>query len=186
MRVRHWLVGISGVVVCLAAFTGGCSGSTTDSAADAGSGAVGVVLADASKDVGLDTNSTGSDDAGPEICQVDADLNTYAPVDASLADGATSVGKCLGCLQSSCPNQITACSGNCECQRASTEFIDCLASGDTYMNCGFALVTGLPSAAQGVGRSLGLCALGSCMNECAPNIDAASYFDGGLDANLGD
>ena len=86
-------------------------------------------------------------------CDTNADFLKDIP-DASLADGATTTGVCLGCAKSKCKTELAACSADCACQGIAGEAIDCYAEGRTRSSqCGERLRGELPTATQNIGLS---------------------------------
>jgi hypothetical protein len=84
-------------------------------------------VAACSSDEGVEGGGDGGVEAAPPrdatfdareadpACDPRADL--FAKVrDASIADGASTIGLCLGCTKAECAAEVAACTANCSCQ----------------------------------------------------------------------
>lgn len=164
MRTRHWLIGLVGGSALVAAVGGGCGGSTDnnpgggDAGNDTTTNPMPDVITPVDQSVSMDTGVTPAD-AGPDVCSVDADLNTIAPPDAALLADA-SVGTCISCTRTSCMGGVTACNADCACKSALTDFITCVANGSPFTTCASAAET------EPAAQSLAACILLSCTNAC--------------------
>ncbi len=166
-RVGQWIM-VGSISMSLAGgFAVGCGSTTTDNpVVDAGG--------DTSADVTLDQ---GAQDTGADVkdsgvaCVEDSSIATLSPPDAAIADGASSVGICLGCIKGNCDTELNACAADCVCNNAVEGIIGCVLTGTAITTCG-APLAGLTGNSQLLGLSLGQCLIGNCRAECAPNIDA--------------
>jgi hypothetical protein len=174
MRARHWVLsGVSALFVS-GLVAAGCGGTDeTPPAQDAG------------QDTSVQDTAPPKDTA-PEItdtakpCVSDADLNTLNPPDAALADGATSVGICIGCAKAACGPQFRDCNNDCECKNAIASVFQCVAAGGTLAACAAPLISGgtVPQVAQ----NLGLCVYTGCAKECTGSGGRDAGGDGASDA----
>lgn len=169
MRIRFFIVGVSAVL-----FGGGfavqaCGGSQSDgtAAVDAGLDVVDATV--------KDTNAPDVKDAAP-ACDTNADILKGIP-DASIADGASSTGVCLGCAASKCKNEIDACKKDCACQGVAADALECYAKTQS-ISCA-ASFTSVPKATQQIGFALAGCVSGNCDKEC----QASALLDAGSDAD---
>ncbi len=177
MRVRYWVLFGSMSMGVVGAFAAGCGSTDATPTADAGSD---VTTSDVAADQASDQN-TGADvkDAGSS-CVEDASIATLSPPDAALADGASSVGICLGCIKGSCNAELAACAADCPCNNAVQGVIGCVLKGGQILTCG-APILGLPGNSSNLGLALGQCLAAGCQAECAPGLDAGAK-DTGTDA----
>jgi hypothetical protein len=116
-------------------------------------------------------------DAG---CDTAANFTSQIP-DASIADGATTSGICVGCANSQCKTEVTACNTNCKCQNLMGEALSCyLKDPSKATTCagGFLLAD---QATQTAGINLLRCLQTKCDDECA----ASAFQDGGRDGGDG-
>lgn len=144
----------------------------------------GGTVADASTaDVSVDGSK--SDGAGGEpdpTCDPNADFTTQIP-DASIADGASSTGTCVACVNAKCGSAVDACNANCICQGVAGDGLTCfLKNSSNPLACAGDLG---PALADTEARTAAYALLGcvntSCNEECA--LDAFLPSDGGDDAN---
>ena len=169
---RKVILGVSCGLVVAGLAAGGC-GSTVDSGVGADAGRDAVV-----RDVAAPPADTGPDvvDTGVMACAVDADLSMVNLPDASLADGASSIGRCSACVQTTCKMQFAACNDNCDCKSAVLDFFTCYSAGGSITKCGLPLGT-LGGDARTLGQGLIVCidpafAGGpgpGCKDDCAVN-----------------
>lgn len=145
---------------------------------------------DAGKDSGTTADSGGDSGGGPtEDCDKSKDFLADIP-DASIADGASSSGICLGCLRSHCNAALDLCNADCECRGFVGATVGCVAQGtDSFLNCATAAAAenGAPSEnVQGIGLGIYQCANQNCKGECALDDlfppDAGGTDDAGEDA----
>ncbi len=173
MRIRFFVVGFSAVL-----FGGGfaiqaCGGDQSDSTAaiDAGQDVVDATVKDVSVADVVDANPG---------CDKKADILKDIP-DASIADGGSSVGVCLGCAKVKCATEISSCTADCPCQGVAAKALVCFAKAQTQtqqLACA-ASFQGVPSSTQKIGLALAGCLQNNCDNEC----QASNYLDGGPDAD---
>jgi hypothetical protein len=171
MRVHAFFFGVTVTLVSAAAAMQACGGDTSSSATtptDAG-GTTMDVANDVAKDTG--PGDTGSGDSA--TCDLSADFTKKIP-DASLADGASTTGVCIGCLEAHCKSDIDKCNLYCPCQTAADKALSCFAMhSDNPILCA-GTVAGTDSKTQGILLSLAGCLQASCGAECP-------VPDGGLD-----
>ncbi len=170
MRIRFLLTVLSAGLFG-AGFAIQACGSTTDEATpavDSGTDAFEAGAKDTSvADVATDT-------APP--CDTTADLTNKIP-DASIADGASTSGICVGCMKRVCPEALAACNMDCTCQGLASDALSCfvktqsIGCGAPFLNAG--------GATFNIGKQLLTCVSGGCADECAFN---AFNPDGGADA----
>jgi hypothetical protein len=179
MRVRHWILLGSVSMGLVGAALAGCGGSSDSTpATDAGAD---ITTADVANDTApaADT-SVPPKDAAPS-CVEDASIATISPPDAAIADGASSVGICLGCVKSKCSAELQDCAGDCPCNNAIEGAITCIFQGGSITTCG-APILGLPGNSGQLGFALGGCLQQSCAPECAPTLAKDAGTDAPADA----
>lgn len=169
MRIRFLIVSVSAVL-----FGGGfaiqaCGGTQSDSSAvvDAGIDVVDATV--------KDTNAPDVVDAAPQ-CDKNADILKGIP-DASIADGGSSVGLCLGCASTKCKTQIDTCKQDCACQGVAADALECYAKTQS-LACA-ASFQGVPKATQQIGIALAGCVQSNCDTECQASV----LTDAGADAD---
>lgn len=168
MRIRLFLA-LASVGFVAAGFgieaCGGTSDSTADGAKD--SGVAETAAETGPKDAALDVF-----DAGPP-CDPNKDFLAEIP-DASIADGASTTGICVGCTKSKCTTEVAKCGADCTCQQVASKALDCYAKTQDIFGCAgqFAAV---PKATQTIGIALFGCIQAQCKDECA----ASAFLDGG-------
>ena len=91
------------------------------------------------------------------------------------------VGICLGCVDTSCDQQLKDCNADCDCKSAVEGVLSCVLAGGQILTCG-AGITGLPGNAGQLAQNLGLCLYASCRAQCAPGFS----LDGGKDGAAND
>ncbi len=165
MRIRFFVVGFSAVL-----FGGGfaiqaCGGTQSDSnaATDAGQDVVDATV--------KDTSVADVVDAAP-TCDKTADILKDIP-DASIADGGSSVGVCLGCAKVKCKNEIDSCKMDCACQGVAAKALECYAKTQSIA-CASSF-QGVPKSTQQIGIALAGCVSNNCDSEC----QASQLLDGG-------
>ena len=171
MRVRFLLVAIS-VGALGAGFGMQACGGTSDSSTPV----------DAGQDVHdssvKDTFVPDVFDAAPP-CDTNADLTKNIP-DASIADGASTSGICVGCLKKACPQTLDKCNKNCTCQNLAAGALTCfvktqkIACGAPFLSAG--------GETFAIGKELLGCVSMDCSDECAFssfNPDGGDGGDGG-------
>jgi hypothetical protein len=124
-------------------------------------------------------------------CVPDSSLSMLMIPDASLDEAGDTIAGCIGCIMTNCGSEVTTCSGDCACNAAVQQFVQCVAMGKGALSCGTTLAqSGGPNATV-----LGLCVAGpmfggtgpGCISQCgASNLvdggDAATTEGGGSDA----
>jgi hypothetical protein len=167
MRVRLFLVGVS---VSLLAVIGGieaCGGSEDSTPATTDSGPAETSTQDVAKDTS--PVDTGADTA---TCDLSADFTKKIP-DASLADGESSTGLCVGCAEAHCKSDIDKCNASCECKGLMDTALVCFAKNGASIQCAGPFINASKDT-QNIGFGLAGCLQSSCPSECpAPN-------DGGI------
>jgi hypothetical protein len=173
MRIRFLLTsvtaGLMGSVFALQA----CGSTTDDTNPTQDSGTPDVFEASVVKD----TSTADVHDAAP-TCDPTKNLFEGIP-DASIADGGSSVGACLGCAQTHCAAQIQDCQEDCTCQGIAGDALECYAKTSSIAAC-LADFISVPQATQAIGIALGGCVQTSCGDECAAStfLDAGDGGDG--------
>jgi hypothetical protein len=157
-------------LVGLVAGVQGC-GSTESTPADAGT-------VDATLDQSV--AETGARDSGADVLTcADASLDDLQIPDASFGDsGKTSAG-CVACLRRQCREDVEVCNADCACRNAMVNLLACLPSATDQarlIGCATNVLTGLPNEAATTMRSIGLCTINRCNDECVPPglVDAAT------------
>jgi hypothetical protein len=171
MRIRFLFLCVSAGLVGGGFALQACGGSQSDTAAvvDAGGDVVDATV--------KDTNAPDVKDSAPP-CDPTADFLKGIP-DASLADGATTTGACLGCAKSKCTNELAACSKDCACQNLAGDAVDCYLKGGSILSCGSSFAT-VPASTRNIGIAVFGCINSECPTECATS---AFNPDGGADAD---
>ena len=128
-----------------------------------------------------DTSAPDVKDSAPP-CDPTADFLKDIP-DASIADGATTTGVCLGCAKTKCKTEIADCAKDCACQDIAGKALDCYAKGQAILKCAGQFAS-VPAAT----RNIGLALFGCVNNECTDRVrDVACVPTGrGVDADAGD
>lgn len=172
MRIRFLLVCVSAGLFGGAFAVQACGGTAnTDTPTDAGGGAD---VVDASI---KDTSVADVQDSAP-TCDTNVDILKSIP-DASIADGGSSVGLCLGCAATKCKADIDACKKDCACQGVAGKALECFAKTQSIA-CA-ASFQSAPKATQTIGFSLAGCLQQNCAADCqaAAFADAGDGGDGG-------
>lgn len=170
MRIRFVLTVVSAALFGAGFAIQACGSTTNDAvpgAADAGTDAFEAGIKDTSVPDVLE--------AAPP-CDPNADILANI-MDASIADGGSSVGLCLGCAKSKCSAEINACKMDCACQDLAGTALECFAKTQA-ISCvaGFATV---PASTRNIGIALAGCVNQDCSSEC----QTAAFLDGGADAD---
>jgi hypothetical protein len=141
----------------------------------------------------VDSGAVEAEAEAAPPCVPDSSLSMLMVPDASLDEAGDTIAGCIACIMSNCGPQVTTCSGDCACNAAVQQFVQCVASGKGALSCGTTLAqAGGPNATV-----LGLCVAGpmfggsgpGCIDQCgASNLvkdggDAATT-EGGSDATL--
>ena len=138
-----------------------------------GSTADDTATPDAVADAPIDTGPADS-----ATCDLSANLLDKIP-DASIADGASTTGICLGCASAHCGSTISQCNESCPCQSAVSTGLSCFLQNPTSPTVCLLGFTGVDSTTQGLGFSLVTCVETSCDNEC----QASKFEDAGREAS---
>jgi len=110
-------------------------------------------------------------------CDRAADL--FAKVhDASIGDGASTTGRCVGCMKAKCDEAIAKCTANCPCQGIVGRALECYLTTQ-QLGCAGELTNYLVTSET---RSDALRILGCVQSECP----AECAVDGGADAGATD
>jgi hypothetical protein len=118
------------------------------------------------------------DGAEPEPpCDPAGDLFARAH-DASIGDGASTTGLCLGCAKARCDEAIAKCTANCQCQGIVGRALDCYVTTQ-QLGCASALTSYLVTSET---RSDALRILGCVQSECPVEC----VIDAGPDATASD
>jgi hypothetical protein len=166
-----------------------------------------IVAAFIAQGCGETETAVGPDDAGTDVidaarrdapvvleedaatCDTSADFTNEIP-DASIADGASTTGICVGCAKDNCKKYIDDCNANCQCQGLAGQALECYAktSGD-IVGCLGQFANAKPSKqTQQTGTGLFSCIESNCKTECqteALNPDGGDPGDAGADADAG-
>lgn len=177
MRIRFFLTVVSAALFGAAFGIEACGSTTNDAVTAADSGP------EAAVEAGIkDTNAPDVFDSAPP-CDPNKDL-FVGIMDASIADGASTVGVCLGCAKSKCSTEIDKCKMDCECQTIAGSALECFAMSGGVQSKLFACVgpfATAPKATQNIGIALAGCLQQDCKDECA----TAQFQDAGPDADSG-
>ena len=171
MRIRFFLTVLSAGLFSAGFAIQACGSTTNDAASAADSGPEAAVEASIK-----DTSVADAKDAAPP-CDTTADLTTKIP-DASIADGASTSGLCVGCMKRVCPQALAACNMDCTCQGLAGDALNCFVKTQA-ISCGAPFLNG-GAGTLAIGKQLLGCVSGGCANECA---FSAFNMDGGADAD---
>jgi hypothetical protein len=174
MRVRVFILGISVSLVAAAVAIQACGGDTSNPSTPSDAGQ------EAAKEAA--PQDTGSDVAvDSATCDLSTDFTTKIP-DASIADGASTTGICVGCAEAHCKKDINDCNASCECKGLMDKALECYAKNSSKGTTAlFACVQPFISASsqtQQIGQSLIGCLQASCDQEC-PVPQGPDGGDGG-------
>jgi hypothetical protein len=172
MRIRFFLTVASAALFGAGFAIQACGGTADEPAAattDAGPDVVDATV--------KDTSVPDAKDAAPP-CDTTADLTTKIP-DASIADGASTSGLCVGCMKRVCPEVLAACNMNCTCQGLAGDALSCYLKTQKPA-CAAPFVTANDPATLAIGKQILGCVSSGCADECAFN---AFTMDGGADAD---
>lgn len=169
MRIRFLLTVVSAGLFSAGFVIQACGSTTNDATVtDAGTDAF---------EAGIkDTSVPDAKDAAPP-CDTTADLTTKIP-DASIADGASTSGICVGCMKRVCPEALAACNMDCTCQGLAGDALNCFVKTQA-ISCGAPFLSG-GSSTLAIGKQLLGCVSGGCADECA---FSSFIMDGGADAD---
>ena len=178
MRIRFFLTVVSASLFAAGFAVQACGSTTNDSPATGTDSGADVSEASTPKDTSV---ADVADTAPP--CDPTKDILSGI-MDASIADGASSVGVCLGCAKSKCSMQIDDCKMDCDCQGLAGSALECFAKAAGVQSKLLACVgpfASAPKSTQNIGIALAGCVQQSCADECA----TSQFTDGGPDAEAG-
>jgi hypothetical protein len=178
MRSSQWLLGLATTSAIIAAVASGCGGSTSGGSPQ-DSGAPDVTADHYEAAAPEAAAETGSMDAGPEACAVDANMASLMVPDASLGDAGATTSGCLTCIQTNCSSGVTACSADCACDTAVVGLLGCVASGASLVTCGTPLLTGGDPTETALLSCLAGPAFGGSGPGCLTECGYAGMGDGG-------
>ena len=121
-------------------------------------------------------------DAAPPEPECDLDADLLAKVkDASIGDGSSTTGICLGCARKQCDKPIADCTHDCLCQSIVSDAIGCYLTTQ-QIGCAAKLANYL---VKPVTRQYALAVLGCVQEECPVEcaVDAGMPTDAGADAD---
>lgn len=167
MRIRIFLALASASFVAAGFGVEACGGSSDSGANDTKDSGV----AETAADTGAKDAAGDADSGAP--CDTTKDFLGLIP-DASIADGASSTGVCVGCTKSKCSAEVAACAGDCDCQGIAGTALTCYAKTQDPLGCAGQFL-GVKKKTQDIGLALFGCVQNKCKNECA----TASLPDGG-------
>jgi hypothetical protein len=173
MRIRLFLACVSTVLVGAGFGIQACGGSSDDVPTTADAAPETASHEAAPKD------SAPGVDAAP-ACDPTKDLLKDIP-DASIADGASSTGVCLGCTKAACGQQILDCQTDCSrsevdlgCQALAADALECYAKTQSLITCGAKFISA-KAPTQDIGFALAGCVGQKCSKECGvPDPDAGA------------
>lgn len=122
-----------------------------------------------------DKSAVDVNDADPP-CDPTKDLSAKVS-DASIGDGASTSGVCLGCAKARCDLEIAHCAENCSCQAIVGDALQCFVETQ-QIGCAGAL-TSIFVTAETRKNALQLlgCIRRECPSECA--VDAGAALEAG-------
>jgi hypothetical protein len=171
MRIRLFLA-VTSIGLFGAGFAIQACGSTTNDAVTTADAAPEATAVDSSV---KDTSVPDAKDAAPP-CDPNVDI-LVGIMDASIADGASSVGLCLGCAKTKCSMEIDACKKDCDCQGIAGGALECFAKSQSIACAGpFASAS---MTTRNIGIALAGCVQQSCPDEC----QTKQFMDAGADAD---
>lgn len=162
MRMRFVFLGVSACLVA-AGFVEACGGSSEDGGSTADAGHEAAAPDTGAKDTGA--QDTGPIDSGPP-CDTTKYFLADVP-DASLADGATTSGICLGCLQAKCNSALESCNKDCNCRDVVSAALDCYTKGGSIFQCVGSSKIKPTQKTQQIGIQIAGCMQSLCNDECA-------------------
>jgi len=173
MRIRFFLTVVSASLFAAGFAVQACGSTTNDSPAAGTDSGADVFEASTPKDTSVEDVA---DTAPP--CDPNKDI-LEGIMDASISDGASSVGVCLGCAKAKCGTEIDACKMDCDCQTIAGGALECFAKSQSIACAGpFASAS---KSTRDIGIALAGCLQQSCMTECA----TGQFMDAGADAEGG-
>jgi hypothetical protein len=137
----------------------------------------------------VDSGAPEAEAEAAPACVPDSSLSMLMIPDASLDEAGDTIAGCIGCIMTNCSSEVQVCSGDCACNAAVQQFVQCVAAGMGALKCG----TTLAQSGGANATVLGLCVAGpmfggtgpGCINQCgAANLvkdggDAATTEGGG-------
>lgn len=156
MRIRSFMVITSAGLLAASLSILACGGDSEDSTGDRDSNLVADGSAEAS-DAGSDVRA--------DACDTPTDILATVP-DASLADGSTSSGLCMACLDSKCSSVIDKCEQDCNCRAVVSDVLGCFSQKGDLMSCFTSTVEQPSAATQALGLSFLSCVSGPCEQAC--------------------
>jgi hypothetical protein len=168
MRIRIFLALASVSFVATGFGIQACGGSSDDTSQPTTDSGVKETAAETGpKDTGADTA-----DAAP-ACDPKKDFLADIP-DASIADGASTTGICVGCVEGKCKTEVGKCAADCACQGLAGKALSCYATTQDILGCA-AQFGAVPAATRNIGIALFGCVQQNCATECA----ASAFIDAG-------
>ena len=163
MRFRLSLVAFAGLLLPVGGMLAvAACGQTSDMTDGGPDGALNHTTADVAPDV------APMMDAG---CVNDADLTKLIPEGGLDVDaGGIPLGACVGCFQSKCSGQITACNADCACRQGVVDTITCVEMTGDFQTCGESAILGGDTQLT----ALFGCAYSNCISSCQPSGDAST------------
>jgi len=168
MRIRFFLGFVSMSLASAGVGIQACGGSSDGEAAatpDAAPEAAAVVEAGPK-----DASTADAFDERPP-CDTTKDILKDIP-DASIADGASTTGECLGCARTKCAAEITDCQKDCSrtatdlgCQDLAGKALECFAKTQDLFSCAGQFAT-VGNPTRSIGIALGGCVGQKCQTEC--------------------
>jgi hypothetical protein len=159
MRIRNFMLVASSALVVTALMVQACGGDpepTPASPVDSG----------AAETAPSETADSGGDAGTSTPCDTTSDFLAAIP-DASLADGATTSGLCIGCLASKCSAPVDKCGADCNCRAVVADVLDCFSQGGDLGSCFTSSVETPSAATQALGLAILSCVSGTCKEACA-------------------
>jgi hypothetical protein len=181
MRARFFVLCVSAALFVAPLAVQACS--TSEGSADG--------VADAPESGVRETRPVELPDAEPP-CDPKADLLRKVR-DASIGDGASTTGICLGCARAKCAEAIASCTEDCPCQAIVGRSIECYLTTQ-QIGCAIDLTDYLvtPKTRKYALALLG-CVQSECPQECSvedagvePSPDAATSPDTGSAVDSGE
>lgn len=171
MRIRYFVTVGSAAFVTAAFAIEACGGDATTE----------PIAADAAAEAAPVVDSGPTDTGAPDVevdaatCDLSTNLTSGIP-DASIADGASTTGVCLGCVSAKCKTSVDKCNLDCTCKGLANTALDCYTKTPDPIACGAGFVSAkVPSSTRNIGISLFQCVAQSCKSECA-----TGSFDAGF------
>jgi hypothetical protein len=176
MRARIFLV-IGAISLNAVAFVLQACGETEPAAVSNSTADSGADVVDSGSAKPDSASSPADDDAA--TCDLSADFSTKIP-DASIADGASTSGLCLGCAKANCNAEVTACNQDCPCQELASSALDCYLKNTANPILCAGNFTGVDTNTQQLGFAIISCLQDECKAECATE---SFVGDAGKDAD---